>query len=196
MMSDGQALEILSLFDFSGVWSAPYAEAGYRVTQIDLQHGTDIYNYQPHPVHGILAAPPCTEFAVSGARWFAEKDADGRTAAAVMLIRQTLWIINQSTPVWWALENPVGRLARLVPELGDWRYSFHPCDFGEPYTKRTLLWGDFNTDLATTPVVAKGNRVGQPNAWYSAVGGKSQATKNYRSQTSPGFAAAFFKANP
>ncbi len=68
---------ILSLFDHSGIWSQPYRDAGYNVHQIHLQNGDDVrlltYKDLPHPVHGILAAPPCTHFAGSGARWWAGK---------------------------------------------------------------------------------------------------------------------------
>ena len=62
---------ILSLCDFSGVWSEPYVEDGYDVLRIDLKHGDDVrlLELPDRHVHGILAAPPCTVFANSGARW-------------------------------------------------------------------------------------------------------------------------------
>ena len=81
-------------------------------------------------VYGVLAAPPCTDFAVSGARWFAAKDADGRTEQSVGIVRDCLRVVDLTTPEWWALENPVGRLQRLVPELGKWRLRFHPYEYG------------------------------------------------------------------
>ena len=60
---------ILSLCDFTGSWSRPYREAGYHVVQVDLQHGQDVRLLRrlAEPVHGILAAPPCTHFSRSGA---------------------------------------------------------------------------------------------------------------------------------
>ena len=67
---------ILSLFDYSGNWSKPYRDAGYHVIQIDIKHGQDVRLLKLAglpTIHGILAAPPCTEFASSGARWWAEK---------------------------------------------------------------------------------------------------------------------------
>ena len=103
-------------------------------------------------------------------------------------------IIRKVRPKFWALENPVGRLRRLRPELGDPRLVFDPCDFGDPYTKRTLLFGKFVLPVKT-PVTPLGGRPGQPNAWYSKMGGKSERTKEYRSATPPGFARAFFEAN-
>lgn len=63
---------ILSLFDYTGNWSQPYMERGYEVVRIDLQRGFDLlhWNYKAFPstyFTGILAALPCTDFALSGA---------------------------------------------------------------------------------------------------------------------------------
>ena len=65
---------IISLFDYSGVWSRPYRLAGCRVLQIEDKLGFDVFrwNYKiirPEIVAGILAAPPCTDLAVSGAQY-------------------------------------------------------------------------------------------------------------------------------
>lgn len=190
---------ILSLFDYTGVWSAPYRTAGYDVLQVDIQHGSDVFDPaldQLVHVEGILAAPPCTEFAVSGARWFEAKDRDGRTAEACRLVRRTLDLIKLHQPEWWGLENPVSRINTLFPELGKARFTYDPCDYGLPWTKRTQVWGRFTVPDKGPVVKAEGNRAGQPNAWYSSVGGSSLATKNFRSACVPGFADAWFVANP
>ena len=49
---------VLSLCDFTGAWSQPYADAGYLVHRVDLKHGRDV-RLLPYagPVRGILAAP-------------------------------------------------------------------------------------------------------------------------------------------
>jgi hypothetical protein len=54
---------ILSLCDYSGIWSKPYKDAGYYVIQIDIKHGDDVRLF-PYPgeVYGILAAPPVYSF--------------------------------------------------------------------------------------------------------------------------------------
>ena len=77
-------IAILSLFDLTGNWSRPYLEKGYEVIRIDLQQGFDLmaWNYRMLPrdyFSGILAALPCTDFALSGAAWFKEKDKNGAT---------------------------------------------------------------------------------------------------------------------
>jgi hypothetical protein len=191
-------VRVLSLFDHSGVWSEPY-EATHDVVRVDLQDGRDVMDPALDDLEcvvGILAAPPCTHFANSGARWFASKDADGRTAADVALVRRVLELVELHEPAWWALENPRGRIHKLITELGAPRYMFSPHEFGEPLQKQTWLWGDFEPPVKGPLVEPAGMRPGQPPAWYSRVGGDRLSTKNYRSKTSPAFAAAFARANP
>jgi hypothetical protein len=159
---------------------------------------------------GVIAQPPCTDFAGSGARHFAAKDADGRTQTSVGIVRQCLDVVRLVKPRWWVLENPVGRIARLVPDLGRFRCTFNPCDFAghapdpakDAYTKRTCLWGDFNAGLPTAPVdpvmVTKATKDGRTlrGSWmWATLGGKSERTKELRSVTPAGFARAFFLAN-
>lgn len=183
---------IVSLFDYSGNWVSPYREAGYQVVQIDLKLGRDVLTLSTRnrsDIYGVLAAPPCTDFAGSGARWWADKDANGETAESVALVEHTLDLIKAWNPVFWALENPVGRLPRLVPRLGEWRYAFDPCDYGEPYTKRTCLWGKFNIPKTCYVPPIEGSKM------WKRYGGKSDATKQARSVTPLGFAKAFFEAN-
>jgi hypothetical protein len=190
---------IFSLFDLTGVWSQPYVDAGYNVIQIDLQTGHDIRDFSVEyitenwpditDVYGILIAAPCTDFASSGARWFAKKDEDGRTEASKELVFQALRTVEYFRPQMWVLENPVGRIESLTG-LPKARYSFDPNDFGDPYTKKTQLWGKFNTDLPVAPVEpTEGSKM------HSKYGGGSLRTKNARSETPEGFAYAFFMAN-
>lgn len=215
---------ILSLFDYSGRWSRPYRLAGYDTILVDVKHtpeserrilegdgctsdydagrlvciGDDVrwvLRASLLRIHGILAAPPCTDFAVSGAQYWPAKDADGRTAASVALVRAVLEIVRVYQPAWWALENPVGRLNRLVPELesfGPW--YFQPHWYGDPWTEKTGLWGTFNRDLPRTDV--EPIRYNAQGSWTQSLGGKSERTKELRSMTPEGFARAFFQANP
>lgn len=184
---------ILSLFDYSGNWPKYYKEAGYDVYQVDIKLGIDILeldvNDLPDNIHGILAAPPCTDFSGSGAQYWKIKDEDGRTAFSLSLVDKTLEIIEATEPKWWALENPVGRLSKLRPTLGNPWY-FQPHWYGDPYTKKTGLWGNFNKDLPRNDVIP------DPNSWIMKLGGKSEKTKELRSMTPLGFAKAFFLANP
>ena len=184
---------ILDLCGGTGNWSKPYQDAGYKVVIVDPLYGLDVLTFDPpQKVHGILAAPPCTEFAGSGARWWAEKPPELLTNA-VEIVRACLRIVQQTTPKWWVLENPVGRLARSVPELGKWNHTFQPWEYGDPWTKRTCLWGDF---VMPTKTPVEPIRYCEQGSWTQRLGGKSEKTKRLRSMTPLGFAGAFFLANP
>lgn len=179
-------MTILSLCDFTGEWSRPYREAGYDVVQIDLQHGQDVRLLEapPYRVHGILAAPPCTEFAGSGARWWKQKG-EGPLLDGLAIVDACLRIVAITQPKWWALENPVGRLRRWI---GPPAYTFHPCDFGDPWTKKTLLWGRFNPPVKRPVEPTEGSKL-----WRLP---PSPDRAMLRSITPAGFARAFFEANP
>lgn len=183
---------VLSFCDYTGNWSQPYAEAGYDVVRVDLKNGQDarLFEHVGRPVRGILAAPECTAFAGSGAQYWPAKDADGRTLDGLALVDACLRAVAIYRPAWWALENPVGRLRRW---LGPPRLMFNPCDYGDPYTKKTLLWGEFATPRRS-PV--EPIRVSTQGSWVQRLGGKSERTKTLRSATPMGFARAFFEANP
>ena len=193
-LSDGKGT-VLSLFDYSGHWSRPYRENDYHVIQIDLKLGTDVMDIDTDWLteHGqidiILAAPPCTDFAVSGARWFKTKDVDGQTKESLKIIHKVLEIVKLVNPRVWALENPVGRLPRLLPEIGKPWY-WQPFWFGDPYTKKTGLWGKFTMPNMTNVVDPT-----QGSKMWSKYGGKSERTKKLRSITPLGFAYAFYEVN-
>lgn len=102
-------------------------------------------------------------------------------------------------PVFWLLENPVGRLATLRPErLGKPVMYFNPCDYGDNYTKKTCLWGDFIPPL---PLFIGEDRSVEPEkvcsqgSWLMKLGGSSERTKELRSMTPRGYARAFFEMN-
>ncbi|GAH22079.1 unnamed protein product, partial [marine sediment metagenome] len=149
---------IISLFDYSGTWSLPYRLAGYRVLQIDSKLGVNIYdfNFKSLPrtiVHGILTAPPCTDFSKAGANLWVAKDLNGTTKKSLKLIYRTFDIIDYFNPTWWVLEQPPGRLETLIPSLKNSRLmSFHPYQFGDPYKKYTILYGRFNPFFVQFPV--------------------------------------------
>ncbi len=192
---------ILSLCDFTGEWPRPYRENGYNIIQVDIKYGQDVIELASHPatlppIHGVLAAPPCTHFTGSGARWWAGKDADGSTDELLKVAIACLDIIDFVKPEWWALENPIGRLPRLLPRIGRPVFMFNPSDYGDPYTKRTCLWGKFIPPL---PLFIGGDWSVEPtegSKMWAKYGGKSERTKAERSVTPAGFAKAFYLANP
>jgi hypothetical protein len=192
--------KILSLFDYSGAWPKYFREDGrFQVIQVDIKHGVDILTWNPpkHNVYGILAAPPCTDFSVSGAQYWRQKDLDGRTEHSVALVMRAMEIIHITKPKFWVLENPVGRLNKW---LGAPSVYVHPYEFAgyapnpdeERYTKKTGLWGEFDLPpkrpLEPIKVCAQGS-------WVQRLGGKSERTKDLRSRTPLGLAKATYIGN-
>lgn len=174
---------VLDLCGGTGAWSKPYAEAGYDVRVVTLPDH-DVRTYEPpKDVYGILAAPPCTHLAISGARWWKQKGIQA-LFEGLAIVDACLRIIWRCQPKFWALENPIGRLTKYI---GKPQFKFDPCDFGDAYTKRTYLWGRFNTPCKN-PV----NPVGKNFIWTMPPG--PNRTKR-RSITPAGFAKAFFEAN-
>ena len=158
---------------------------GIASSGLDLKDGQDVRLFRavPGPVRGVLAAPPCTAFARSGARWWAVKG-DAALLDGLAVVDACLRIVQTHQPRWWALENPVGRLQDY---LGPPFLRFHPWEYGDPWTKRTWLWGRF-VPPARSPV--------QPAVvnWVESVNGRDRQYR--RSVTPDGFAHAFFAANP
>lgn len=179
-------LTVLSLCDYTGNWSKPYLDAGYDVRRVDLKHGDDVrlFKVLPHPVRGILAAPPCTHLAGSGARWWKEKG-EAALLESLALVDACLRVVMVHDPIWWCLENPVGR---LVHYLGKPAMTFHPSDYGDPWTKKTLLWGKFRKPVRRPVAPSEGSKMHlmAPSPERAAL----------RSETPHGFCNAFFEANP
>lgn len=165
---------ILDLCAGSGAWSEPYRAAGYAVVRVTLPD-SDVRTYTPPAgVWGVLAAPPCDQFSL--ARNGHERD----FATALEVVCACMRVIGFARPQWWALENPVGLLSRW---LGTPRDVWQPHEFGDPWTKRTAIWGRFTVPARGPFVMPTGSAMDRPTADACAV-------------TPPGFARAFFEANP
>ena len=80
----------------------------------------------------VIAFPPCTHLAVSGARWFAEKRADGRQSEGIEFFRL---FIDCAPRV--CIENPKGIMSRLYRKPDQ---IIQPWQFGHGETKETHLW--------------------------------------------------------
>ena len=137
-------------------------------------------------IHGVLAAPPCTTFAVSGARWWEDKG-EPALLEGLSIVDACLRIIMVTQPKWWVLENPIGRLRHYI---GAPVATFQPWQYGDGYQKATQLWGDFNMPEPSCPVKPPDT----DQRIHLAAPGPGRA--RFRSMTPPGFARAFMEANP
>lgn len=173
---------ILDLCAGSGAWSEPYRSAGYPCVRVDLKKqstsvsAADVRSYVPPAgVWGVLAAPPCQQFSI--ARNGLERD----FVQGMECVNACLRIIFQCRPRWWALENPA---SGLLPQfLGPPRDSWQPFEFGDAWSKATALWGEFALPARGPIVHPLGSAMDRSSAAARAV-------------TPPGFASAFFAANP
>lgn len=183
---------ILSLCDITGNWSRPYEEAGYEVIRVDLQAGQDVrlLKHLGRPIHGILAAPPCTVFCKASAWMWAAMD-EAKVIDGLGVVDACLRAVAIYRPTWWVLENPSGRLKRY---LGDPAFRFQPNQFGDPWLKHTCLWGHFTPP---TPLFSPQARKVVTATMGDVTTKKfGSGNKNGRAATPPGFSQAFFEANP
>lgn len=133
----------------------------------------------------IIAHPPCTDLAVSGAKHFARKRADGSQQKSIDFFMK---FTNLSCPMV-AIENPVCIMSSI------WRKPdqiIQPWQFGHEFQKTTCLWLKGLPKLTPTNIVGKGDFYTSPKGkriplWYNQVGKDRQ--KN-RSKTFKGFAQA------
>lgn len=164
---------IFDLCGGSGSWSEPYRAAGYPVTLVELP--IDVRTWvPPRRPWGILAAPPCEQFSRA-------RRAERSYVVGMETVNACLRLILQCRPMWWALENPWhGDLAKFI---GAPTWTFHPWQFGDPWTKPTAIWGEFRAPTSRVFVEPDGSAM-------------DRATPNARAVTPPGFARAFCEANP
>jgi hypothetical protein len=81
----------------------------------------------------MIAFPPCTHLAVSGARHFKQKILDGRQQQGIDFFMK---MVNAPIPKI-AIENPIGIMSSLYQKPTQ---IIHPYHFGDPYSKSTCLW--------------------------------------------------------
>ena len=123
----------------------------------------------------IIAFPPCTDLAVSGARWFKKKQADGRQYKSIDFFLQFTHLSCK-----WAIENPIGIMSTKFRKPDQ---IIQPWQFGHGETKATCLWLRNLPLLKPTDIVeGRENRV-----WRMP---PSEHRSKLRSKTYPGIAKA------
>lgn len=135
----------------------------------------------------VIAHPPCTHLAVSGARVFEAKRKDGRQQQGIDFFMSIVYACEEIN-VPYMIENPVGVMSTI------WRKPdqvIQPWQFGDEAQKRTCLWVSKLPKLKSTKIVDKGDftiyRSGvRMPAWYSSCPGNSKK----RSKTFQGIATA------
>ena len=199
---------ILSLCDESGNMARPWAQNGYDCyvvdidrdeTYIDTQHDgdiiyvkADVLEYLPprKEYEMVFGFPPCTNLAVSGARWFKDKGLNG-LSEGIALVEQCRKIAAWADAPWM-IENPVSTLSTYWREPD---YTFHPHEYSnysdefDEYTKKTCLWTSDDFVMPDTDGVEKFD----DSYIHEMSPGEERSRK--RSLTPQGFANAVYEFN-
>ena len=154
----------------------------------------DVIPLLAEPWNMIIAFPPCTDLAVSGARHFAKKRADGRQQRSIEFFMQ---FANVDCPKV-AIENPIGIMSSHYRKPDQ---IIQPYQFGDHARKSTCLWLKGLPKLIPTNIVDPGEivrggfSVGASLNYARDENGKiipwnDPRTAKIRSKTFPGIARA------
>lgn len=177
-------MRVLVACEYSGRVRDAFLALGHEALSCDLlptevpgpHYQGDVRDLLAEQWDLLIAHPPCTDLAVSGARHFAVKRADGRQQRALDFVR-----VLMSAPVARiALENPVSVISSAIRKPSQ---VVHPWQFGHGEVKATCLWLKGLPLLRPTDVVpgrvARVHRLPpSPDRWKE------------RSRTYPGIAQA------
>lgn len=148
----GVVMRVLVACEYSGTVREAFAKRGHDAWSCDILP-TDIPgNHYQGDVRDILengwdmmiCHPPCTHLAVSGARWFKEKQTE--QVEALDFVRTLLYAPIPRI----ALENPVSIISSRIRKPDQ---TIQPWQFGHGETKATCLWLKNLPKLVPTNVV-------------------------------------------
>lgn len=146
-------LKVLVACEFSGTVRRAFAARGHDAWSCDLLPADDnAINHIYGDVSAILgdgwdlmiAHPPCTHLAVSGARWFKDKLPEQREALEFVRL-----LLDAPIPMI-ALENPVSIISSRIRKPDQ---TIQPWQFGHGEVKRTCLWLKNLPKLVSTNIV-------------------------------------------
>lgn len=151
-------MRVLVACEFSGIVRDAFAARGHDAWSCDLLPSERPGNHIQGDVLDILndgwdlmiAHPPCTHLAASGARWWKEKRDDGRQQQGIDFFME---LIHAHIPKI-AVENPIGIMARLYRKPDQ---IIQPFWFGHEVQKATCLWLKALPPLSITNMVPRGN---------------------------------------
>jgi len=133
-------MRVLVACEFSGIVRDAFAAYGHQAWSCDLlpterpannhiQH--DVRLHLHHWWDLIIAFPPCTHLAVSGARWFKSKETEQRNAVEFFMS-----LVEAPIPRI-CIENPIGIMSTRYRKPDQ---IIQPWQFGHGETKATCLW--------------------------------------------------------
>lgn len=152
--TEGRSLRVLVACEFSGVVRRAFRALGHDAWSCDLLPAEDGSRNHftgdiRHAIDWIgwdlmIAHPPCTHLAVSGARWF--KDKRQEQAEALDFVR-----LLMDAPIdCIAIENPISIISSRIRKPDQ---IIQPWQFGHGETKATCLWLKNLPPLVPTNIV-------------------------------------------
>jgi hypothetical protein len=147
-------MKVLVACEFSGVVRDAFIERGHDALSCDFLDSDRPGPHYQGDVRDILgdgwdlmiAHPPCTFLAVSGARWFKDREIEQQEALEFVALLLTAEIPKI------ALENPVGVISSRIRKPDQ---IIQPWQFGEDASKKTCLWLKNLPKLVSTDVIQK-----------------------------------------
>ena len=132
-------MKVIVASEFSGIVRDAFTEVGHDAVSCDLlptespgEHiQDDIRNVDLSKYDLMVAHPPCTHLAVSGARWFTEKRKEQQEA-----LEFVQWLLDAPVPRI-ALENPISIISSRIRKPDQ---IVQPWQFGHGETKAICLW--------------------------------------------------------
>lgn len=172
-------MKVLIACEFSGTVRDAFAKLGHDAWSCDLEptdtpgqhYQGDVMDILADGWDLMIAHPPCTHLAVSGARHFEAKRKDGRQQQGIDLFMQMV-----NAPISKiAVENPVGIMSTVYQKPSQ---IIEPYEYGHACTKKTCLW------LKGLPLLKPTNIVDKGDVWV-AKSGKRMSQWYYDSSCLP-----------
>lgn len=147
-------MKVLVACEYSGRVRDAFLARGHDAMSCDLlptdvpgpHYQGDVFDIIGDGWDLMVAHPPCTDLAVSGARHFAAKIADGRQQRALDFVRALLEAPIERI----ALENPISVISSKMRKPDQ---IIQPWQFGHGETKATCLWLKNLAPLVPTDIV-------------------------------------------
>lgn len=189
MDQEEENLKVLVACEFSGIVRRAFRERGHAVYSCDLlpDEGEDdnFFNCDVRNVLNMgwdlmIAHPPCTHLAVSGARWFKGKEKEQQESLDFVQL-----LLDAPIPKI-CLENPVSIISSRIRKPDQ---IIQPWMFGEDASKTTCLWLKNLPKLEPTNIIKKERYANQTPSGQNKLGPSPDRWKE-RSKTYEGIAAA------
>ena len=181
-------MRVLVACEFSGTVREAFAKRGHDAWSCDLlpteipgnHYQGDVFDIINDGWDLMVAHPPCTHLAISGARWFKDKQEEQKQALEFVRLLMDAPIEKI------AVENPISIISSKIRKPDQ---IIQPWQYGHGETKSTCLWLKGLQKLQPTNIVSgRDQRIHKLSALNGA--GSSKNRQINRSRTFPGIAEA------